>query len=135
MPQNPEALKALRKQTKWFIDDDPFIITLVPRVAENRPGGGVEMVAGTPRAPQTVKLVYTGSARGVAGQEGVQVTTDGRERRYDYVVVGMWDMVCEVGDYWTDLAGNRWEITGFIPNNEYERRATASAFGRQVEGG
>jgi hypothetical protein len=135
MPQNPEALKALRRQTIWFIRDDPFDIVLVPRVKTSFPGGGYEMNDGPPRATQRVKLVYTGSARGVAGKEGIQITEDGAERRYDYVIIGPWNMVAEVGDHWVDARGQVCEITGMIPDNEYERRLTASIYGKRTEGG
>lgn len=134
--QNPAALKVLRKQTKWFIDDDPFEITLTPRSQSTRvAGGGFVKSNGTPRAPQIVKLVYAGSARGASGQEGIQVTSDGVERRYDYVIVGEWDMEIEVGDHWLDPRGNRCEVTSLIPDNMYERRATASIYAKRAEGG
>lgn len=135
MGQSPAALRVLRKQTKRFIEDDPFDIILVPRAKSRVPGGGFEMVDQTPRPSQRVKLIYTGSARGIGGAEGVQVTGDGVERRYDYVIVGEWDLEIEVGDYWTDARNQRWEVLGMIPDNEYERRATASAYGRRTEGG
>lgn len=135
MGQSPAALRVLRKQTKRFIDDDPFEIVLIPRDKQRVPGGGFEMVDLPPRDPQTVKLIYTGSARGIGGTEGVQVTGDGVERRYDYVIVGEWDMIIEVGDHWEDARGQRWEVLGLIPDNEYERRATCSAYGRWTEGG
>lgn len=136
MGQNPEALRILRKQTKAFIDDDPFTIVLTPRSTSTRvPGGGYVKSNGTPREPQTVKLVYTGSSRGVGGQEGMQVTADGVERRYDYVIVGEWDMEIAPGDHWVDLRGNRCEVTSLIPDNEYERRATASIYAKRAEGG
>ena len=135
MGQSPAALRVLRKQTKRFIDDDPFDIILIPRAKSRVPGGGFEMVDQAPRASQRVKLIYTGSARGIGGAEGVQVTGDGVERRYDYVVIGEWDMVVDVGDHWEDASGQRWEVLGMIPDNEYERRVTCSAYGRRTEGG
>lgn len=136
MGQSPAALRVLRKQTEWFINDDPFDIVLTPRSTVTRvAGGGYMRSDGTPRPSQRVKLIYTGSARGVGGQEGLQVTADGVERRYDYIIVGPWDMVIEVGDHWTDPRGNRCEVTSLIPDNEYERRATASIFGGRTEGG
>lgn len=135
MPQNAESLKVLRQQTKWFIEDDPFTIVLTPRTRTQAPGGGYRTVDGSSRTPQTVKLIYTGAARGVAGQEGSQVTQDGVERRYDYIIVGEWDMVAEIGDHWTDSRGQVCEITGAIPDNEYERRLTASIYGKRTEGG
>lgn len=135
MPQDLGMLKILRKQTKWFIDNDPFEIVLTPRTKTPVPGGGFEMVDGTPRDPQTVKLIYTGSARGVSGQEGNQITANGVERRYDYIIVAEWDVQVAVGDHWTDARGQTCEVTGFIPDNEYERRITASIYGKRTEGG
>lgn len=135
MPQDPAILAVLRRQTKWFIDDDPFTITLTPVTKARVAGGGYQTTEGAPRAAQTVKLVYTGSARGVAGQEGSQVTQDGVEHRYDYVVIGEYNFEVAIGDTWRDARGNLCRITGLIPDNEYERRATASIFGQRVEGG
>lgn len=135
MPQNPAMLAVTRRQTKWFIDNDPFEIVLTPIVKTRVPGGGYQVVDGTPREPQTVKLIYTGSARGVAGQEGSQTTADGVEHRYDYVVVGEHDFQVAIGDTWEDSRGNLCRITGLIPDNEYERRVTASIYGTRVEGG
>ena len=135
MPQNPAMLAVTRRQTKWLIDNDPFEIVLTPIVKARVPGGGYQTSNGTARAPQRVKLIYTGSARGVAGQEGSQVTQDGVEHRYDYVVVGEYDFEVAIGDTWLDSLGNICRITGLIPDNEYERRATASIFGTRVEGG
>lgn len=135
MPQNPAMLAVTRRQTKWFIDNDPFEIILTPVVKVRVPGGGYQVSNGAPRAPQRVKLIYTGSARGVAGQEGSQVTQDGVEHRYDYVVVGEYNFQVAIGDTWQDALGNTCRITGLIPDNEYERRVTASIFGTQVEGG
>lgn len=135
MPQNPAMLAVTRRQTKWFINDDPFTIILTPTVKTRMPGGGYQITAGTPREPQTVKLVYTGSARGSGGQEGSQVTADGVEHRYDYVIIGEHDFQVAIGDTWQDARGNACRITGLIPDNEYERRATASIYGTRVEGG
>lgn len=136
MGQNPAALKILRKQTKAFIDDDPFTIVLTPRSVSTRvPGGGYVKANGVPRAPQTVKLIYSGSSTGTAGREGVQVTSDGVERRYDYVIIGEWDMAIEEGDHWLDPRGNRCEVTALMPDNEYERRARASIYAKRAEGG
>ena len=136
MGQDPLALRILRDQTKAFIDDDPFTIVLTPKSDPVRvPGGGFEKVDGDPRDPQIVKLVYSGSARGASGQEGVQVTSDGVERRFDYVIIAEWDAELEVGDRWTDALGNHCQITSLIPDNEYERRATASIYAQRAEGG
>lgn len=135
MPQNEAMLATLRKQTKWFIDNDPFDIVLTPKVKVRVAGGGYEVTDGTPRSSQRVKLVYTGSSRGVAGQEGGQITADGTERRYDYVIIAEYNFVVAIGDTWVDRLGNACQVTGFIPDNEYERRVTASIYGKRVEGG
>jgi hypothetical protein len=133
MPQR--GLAANQRLTKWFIDDDPHTIIPHRRVRENVPGGGYRMVEQGPRAEQTVKFVYKGSASSFAGAEGLQVTTDGQEYRFDFTIVAMFDADIEQNDWFEDDKGQRWEIKSEIPSNDYERRFGVSAYGQKVTGG
>lgn len=50
-------LEQQRRITAAFIRKDPTVIVLTPYALEITPGGGRSMVAGTPRAEQTFKLI------------------------------------------------------------------------------
>jgi hypothetical protein len=133
MPQRGLALN--RKLTKAFIADDPHVIQVHRREEQAAVAGGYNMVDGSARAPQTVKFVYKGSASSFAGAEGLQVTSDGQENRFDFTIVAEWDSDIEPGDWFDDEKGQRWEIKSEIPRNDYERRFGVSAYGKQVTGG
>lgn len=133
MPQR--GLVANRKLTKRFIDDDPHTIVLHRRAEVAAPGGGYNLTDGPARAAQVVKFVYKGSASSFAGAEGLQVTSDGQENRFDFTIIAEHDADIEPGDWFDDDSGNRWEIKSEIPRNDYERRFGVSAYGKQVTGG
>lgn len=129
------GLAANRRLTKRFIDDDPHVIVVHRRVRVGAPGGGFNMVDGPPRSPITVKFVYKGSASSFAGAEGLQVTSDGQENRFDFTIVAEYDVDIEQGDWFDDDKNQRWEIKSEIPSNDYERRFGVSAYGKKVTGG
>lgn len=129
------ALAVNRRITKWFIDDDPYDIVLHPRIKVSKPGGGYEFVDGEPLPTQRVKLVYKGGASSFGGAEGVQVTSDGEEFRYDFTIIAEWDANIPIGSWWEDDKGQRWEVKSLIPYNGYEVRASCSAYGKAVDGG
>jgi hypothetical protein len=133
MPQR--GLAANRRLTKWFIEDDPHVIVLHRRTEVTLPGGGYGYNDGAARPAQTVKFVYKGSASSFAGAEGLQVTSDGQEYRFDFTIVALHDADIEQGDWFDDDKGQRWEIKSEIPSNDYERRFGVSAYGKQVTGG
>lgn len=133
MPQR--GLDANKRLTKWFIDDDPHTIIPNRRVRTEVPGGGYQMVDQGPRAGQTVKFVYKGSASSFAGAEGLQVTSDGQEYRFDFTIIAEAGADIEQGDWFDDEKGQRWEIKSEIPSNDYERRFGVSAYGQKVTGG
>lgn len=112
-------LGILIDSTRWFIDQDPTTITLVPndREAVRGPGGGFVAVAGTPRAPARVKLI------GVE-QEGISMGEGGRDRSFDYTIVGMPDLIVEINDSFT-VSGNTFRVTAVLADNGYETKAKA----------
>lgn len=133
MPQR--GLEINRRLTKRFIDDDPHTIVVHARTKVSLPGNQFEYMDGPPRDPQVVKLVYKGSASSFGGAEGLQVTSDGQESRFDFTIVALWDADIEEGDWFEDGQGQRWEIKKEIPRNDYERRFSVSAYGDRVTGG
>lgn len=133
MPQRGLALN--RKLTKAFIADDPHEIQVHRRTEQPAAAGGYNMVDGPAGPVQQVKFVYKGSASSFAGAEGLQVTSDGQENRFDFTIVALHDADIEPGDWFEDSDGQRWEIKSEIPRNDYERRFGVSAYGKQVTGG
>jgi hypothetical protein len=132
MPQS--GVLQNRKLTSRFIANDPHVIVLHRRTEVPAAAGGYNVSDGPALAAQTVKFVYKGSASSFAGAEGLQVTSDGQENRFDFTIIAEWDANIEPGD-WFDDKGNRWEIKSEIPSNDYERRFGVSAYGKQVTGG
>jgi hypothetical protein len=133
MPQR--GLEINRSLTKTFIDDDPHTIQVHRRTRVDLPGNQYEYTDGPARAAQIVKFVYKGSASSFAGAEGLQITSDGQETRFDFTIIAMWDADIEEGDWFEDPQGQRWEIKKEIPRNDYERRFSVSAYGDKVMGG
>jgi len=129
------GLDVNRRLTKAFIDDDPHTITPHRRTKIELPGNQFEYVDGPALPSQVVKLVYKGSASSFAGAEGLQLTSDGQETRFDFTIVSEWDADIEEGDWFQDEQGQRWEIKKEIPRNDYERRFGVSAYGDKVKGG
>lgn len=129
------GLEANRRLTKVFISDDPHSIVVNRRTRVELPGNAFEYHNLPPIAAQIVKFVYKGSASSFAGAEGLQVTADGQETRFDFTIIAEWNANIEEGDWFTDEQGQRWEIKKEIPSNDYERRYGVSAYGNKVKGG
>ena len=119
------TMQTLRDSTTWFIATDSVTIALTPRVKIPKPGGAADWVNGTPRAPQKFMLI----AEPAFG--GVVESGDGRQRQYNYVLVGEWDAVIEPGDWWVDSSGQHWEVVGMIPYNGYETKAGVHSIGKR----
>lgn len=127
---NAEELRIYRLNTKAFIDADPISLVLRTRGSSRTPSGGVALQETAPRPEQTFKLIMQSPAGGSIEQR----TEDGTERRVEYVLLGEWDAQVEIGDFWDDDRGMRWEVTAIIPTNEYETRAVVEARDPRVGG-
>lgn len=122
-------IETLRQGTKMFIDMDPTTISLIPVSNVRQPGGGYAMVDGSPRAPQTFKLIWQGGIN-----SGISASIDGQNIQFDMILLGEWDADMEVGDYW-ELNGVKYVIQGFSPDNEYEKKAAIRTYGVKPIGG
>ena len=118
------TMQTLRDSTTWFIATDSVTIALTPRVKIPKPGGAADWVNGTPRAPQKFMLIAEQAFSGVV-ESG-----DGRQRQYNYVLIGEWNAVIEPGDWWVDSSGQHWEVVGMIPYNGYETKAGVHSIGK-----
>lgn len=131
LTQDQYALDVHRENTRAFIRADPTSITLRTRTAERTALGGRIMTDGTFRSPQIGKLIMISPAGGSIEQR----TDDGTERQVDYILLLEWDAEIEVGDWWDDTHGNRWEVKAIVPTNNYEIRAVVEAHGKVLTGG
>lgn len=120
MTASAVTLDAQRKATAAFIEDDPTTAALIPRTRTKTTGGGYTHTDGAPRPPQTFKLSLLGY------DQRPSVTIAGVERVIDYHLIGPHDMQIEVGDYWVDDRGTRYEIVGFTEGWSYMTKAFVS---------
>jgi hypothetical protein len=117
MVASTAELTVQRALTAGLIANDPTTADLIPRVRAKVTSGGYTDTPGTPRAPQTFKLSL------LAYDERPTITIAGVERIADYHLIGPWDMVIEVGDYWVDAEDIMYEVIGFSEGWEYETKA------------
>ncbi len=110
-----------RRGTERFIDSDPTEIVLIPSTTVW--SGGVKSYGeGTPRPSQRFKVIWSGS------QDGIVVTSQGKARRFDFILVGKHDAVIEIGDHWS--SGDQFfQVEWIAPDNGYEIKAGGSSHG------
>jgi hypothetical protein len=107
-----------RVQTKAFIDADPVVVVLVPRVRQRHPNGGWSWVNGSPRDEQTVSLIPL-------AVDSLTVTLDGVERKIAYEMMGEFDAQIAVGDTFT-VDGDMHEVVSMYAPNGYSTRVLVS---------
>lgn len=90
--------------TRSLIDDDPTVVTLIPRIRTVSAAGTATYTDGPARPPQTVKLSL------LAFDQRATATVAGIERILDYHMITMPDAEASVGDRWTDGLGTRYEV-------------------------
>lgn len=115
-----------RRLTEWFINDDPTPITLKTKVRQ-RSGGSSDFVNGPDRDEQILKVIYSGS-------DGQFVTADGETRRFDFIIVGKYDAIIEINDYWTE-GKQRYTIDYVYPYNGYEVKCGGTSHGVKPDHG
>lgn len=113
-------LDVQRQMTAAFIADDPTTASLIPVERVKTTGGGYVEQEGVPRPAQTFKMSL------LAYDQRPTVTVAGVERVIDYHLIGPWDMQIDVGDYWIDAQGTRWDVVGLSEGWDYETKAFVS---------
>jgi hypothetical protein len=115
-----------RKGTESFINADPTQITLIPST-ESWVGGSKTFGSGTPRAAQSFKVIWSGS------QDGIVVNSEGKTRRFDFILVGKYNAVINIGDYWV-VNNQHYQVEWIAPSNGYEVKAGGSSHGSKPTG-
>lgn len=126
------GLDALRRQTHWFIENDPTPITLIPVQKVEAPGGAWNISELPPRPTQRFKMIFQSGAA-----DGVVQTADGTNRRFDFVLVGEWDATVHIGDIFVEpeYDDHKWVVQGLHPFNGYEIKAGVVSYGKAPQHG
>lgn len=126
-----EELKLQRMLTKIFIHSSPVSISLVPHIRNHKPSGGVGMVAGTPRPMQVFRLIPMSHTEQPARSTSTAAASDsGKQRRYDYTLLGEWNSDMEENDQWELPDGQTLVIVTMISYNGYERKGLVISYGK-----
>jgi hypothetical protein len=115
-----------RKGTESFINSDPTTISLIPST-ETWVGGTKTFGTATVRTAQTFKIIWSGS------QDGIVITGEAKARRFDFILVGRYDAVVQIGDSWT-LGSQHFQVEWIAPGNGYEVKAGGSSHGSKPTG-
>lgn len=110
-------LKYQRRLTEWFIEFEPTDIALIPVQRVRTPSGGSRYEDLPPRRVQRFRVIR------MSHTQRPLITEDGKERQIDLTLLGQWDAEMQVGDYWRDGEGLKYEIVELVPFNSYERKA------------
>lgn len=123
---NQRGLGILRAGTKAFIDDDPVEIVLIPSqgVKVEVPGGGYDYAPAAPRAAQRFKVINQTSDGSAKSESESGIVASNR----DYVLLGEYNAVAEVGDTWND-GNNRYRVVELLVENGYERKWRVTSLG------
>jgi hypothetical protein len=113
MTSSLTELSINRVNTANFINLDPTSIALKTRV-EQFVAGTRKRTDGPTRSPQLFKVIW-----GTVGAGFVPIIGGGETRRFDFILVGNWDAIVDIGDYW--VVGKQQNEIGYIyPWNGYE---------------
>lgn len=114
-----------RKNTRAFIAVKPSVLTLIPQIKVRKPGGGYSLAQGTPRAPQTMRIIELG----MVNSPQVLNLTDGKQREAQFWLLGEFSAQMATGDFWVAEDGRSWEIGDIVRENGYEQRGLVAERG------
>lgn len=118
-------LQIHRENTTAYIAANPTSVQLIPIATKERTAsGGWKVTDGTPREPQTMRIIEV-SARTEPATVKLQ---DGTERTVAFWLLGEHDAEVAVGDHW-EADGRKWEVGDIIRSNHYETRALVAERG------
>lgn len=124
-------IPALRRATELAIKLDPRSIALIPSSKVRTASGAYDYQDQTPRATQTFTLESNSSTlTGISATSGgtTESESGASAKHWYYYLVGRYDAIMEIGDYWID-GNTTYTIKSIQPKNDYERRAIVEAVG------
>lgn len=110
-----------RKGTQRFIDSDPTVISLT-RTQESWSGGSKSFSVQEQVEPQSFKVIWNGPESGIVSESEVKA------RRFDFVLVGLYDANIAIGDYWL-FDDQYFQIEWIAPANGYQVKAGGVSHG------
>lgn len=122
MGATPAELPILRLNTQRFINLDPSSIVLTPKGQTFIAGTRVSTPGGI-RAAQIFKVIWSGYETGFQATIG-----GGQTRRFDFYIVGTYDAIVAIGDFW-DVGNQHNQIDYVFPYNGYEVKAGGTSHG------
>lgn len=111
-----------RLNTTAFIAANPILVTLIPR-SRQMSGTGMKWIQQDPRPLQVGRLIEAGGT--------VQQAQDGIQRIDSFQLLLPFNGEVALDDFWHDAPGVRYEVTGILPYNGYERRAEVTRYGTE----
>lgn len=118
-------LEINRKNTIAFIAARPSEIVLTPRTKKETDGGGWAWEIGSPRDPQTLRIIELG----MQSTPPILELTNGKQRKVDFWLLGPFGAVIERGDFWIADDGRVWEVGDVVRDNGYEVRGLVAERG------
>lgn len=115
-----------RKNTEWFIAWNPIDLVLIPKV-RTKTGSGSVIEDGPPRPVQRMRLIPQSETT----PPTIIDSGTGQERVISFVLLGTYDAQMDVGDHWTDDAGNYYEVINVNDYNGYEVKGLIEAHGNK----
>jgi len=124
-------INALRKGTQVALGIDSYPIVLVPHERVKKQGGVYDWEPRPARPEQLLGIDSVGATlSGISGTSGGITATEGAKlHNWDYEIYGPYNCQMEIGDTWTQ-DGTIYRITSIKPDNQYERRGTVVAIGK-----
>lgn len=109
-------MQVKRETTTWFIAAYPIDLVLTPVSSVKTNSGGVSKRDLPQRPIQRMRLIS------MSASQKPKITDDGVEREIDLTLLGEWDCQMDIGDWWIDGEGLKYEVVEMVPFNGYEVR-------------
>jgi hypothetical protein len=123
---NASELAINKRNTVAFIAARPLVVRLIPQARVKTSSGGFRYEDSPARPEQTLRLIEQASAYG--NSPGLLQSSDGKQRRVQFQLLGAYDATIGVYDYWI-ADGLRYEVAELLPFNGYERRGQVIQYG------
>jgi hypothetical protein len=115
----------LRYATGQYILENPVTVALSRKTKVLKPGGGHDKTS-VELPPQQFRLVNQSEASGIE----YSGSDDGQTRQFSYLLLGAWDADIQIDDSWTE-GEIHYHVDAILPTNDFEVKATVTAFAKR----
>lgn len=124
----PDRMRTINREiTKQYIAMDPITLELIPQAEFKTDSGSTVMEDGTPRDPQTFKLI---TLQFTPRQGEPSITIDGHEHTIGAYLLGEYGATVGVGDYWIGEDGRRYQVIALMDGHGWETKAAVEIHGQ-----